>query len=398
MKKTVQVAMIVGVMLLVVSLMGCRKSSGETVTTKDTPVVDSQKQTIAAEMFSDRDLESGYDEAASTILTLVDNAIAVHGEGVKVEGNTVTIFQEGTYIVRGALSDGQLIVEADDTDKIQLVLDTVTISNASSSPIYIKQADKVFITLAKDSENKLSVTGEFIAMDENTVDAAIFSKEDVTLNGNGSLTIINEYGNGITSKDVIVITGGTYAIKTSGHGLEGKDSVRISQGEFSIVSDKDGIRSKNKDDASLGQVYIQNGTFTLTAADDGVYGARAVHIDGGSITITTCREGIEGAHVLINGGTFNIYATDDGINATTSSTHEVSIEINGGDITIVMASGDTDAIDSNGDIYINGGTINLTCGSSFDADGEMYHTGGTIVINGETITDLAATLKRDNRP
>ena len=386
MKIKKHVAILVCIVILIFPLIGCTKSTTETVASGNTQV-----QGIASEMFSDRDMESGYDESTSTILDLADDSIKISTESVMVVGNIVTIFQEGTYILRGSLSDGQILVDAKNSDKIQIILDTVAISSSSSAPIYVKQADKVFLTLANGSKNMISVHGQYSAIDDTTIDAAIFSKDDLTINGSGALTVTNMYGNGITSKDDLVLTNGIYDIKVSGHGLEAKDSIRISQGTFTIVSGKDGIHSENGSDTALGSVYIQNGNFSITADDDGIYGTSIVQINGGSITIPTSTEGIEGTYILINDGIINIHSTDDGINANKLSTYDVLIEINGGDITIVMASGDTDAIDSNGDIHIKGGTLDLTCGSSLDADGKIVYTGGTVIVNGETVTDFSAS-------
>ena len=228
MKKIKHVSIIISIVMLTISFVGCKNSSIDTGANKNTQVIETQKQVLATEMFSDRDLESGYVETNSTTIDLMDDSIKVNNESVTVMKNTVTITQEGTYILRGSLSDGQIIVDANDTDKIQIVLDTVEISNSSSAVIYVKQADKVFITLANDSINTISVKGPFIAIDDTSIDAAIFSKEDLTINGNGSLIIMNEYRNGITSKDDLVLTNGIYEITASGHGLEGKRLVCVS--------------------------------------------------------------------------------------------------------------------------------------------------------------------------
>lgn len=367
-------------------------SPSEPVISNDTASVEdvetSSQIELNSEFFSTRDMESSYDENIATVLNLMDETTMTDSEKVIIDGNTLTILDEGVYVLNGFLSDGQIIIDAKDTDKIQIVLNNVQISNSSSAPIYIKQADKVFITLANNTENQLSVAGEFIAIDDNNIDAAIFSKDDLTINGSGSLTIKNEYGHGITSKDDLVITNGTYDINVLGHGVEGKNSVSIADGYFVIVSGKDGIHSENNDEDTQGTIYIQNGYFNLSVGDTGIQAENLVQIQGGEIDIPTSTEGIEAAYVLINGGYINIDATDDGINASTTTNAEVAIEFNGGDITITMADGDTDAIDSNGNIYINGGTFDLTCGSSFDSDGEIIYEGGTVVVNGETITDF----------
>ncbi|MDY0235792.1 MAG: carbohydrate-binding domain-containing protein [Gudongella sp.] len=398
MKLKKRLSIILCIAVLAISLIGCTDSTTDTVSNGETTSVETQGVGVEVadtstieiddEMFSSRDMESGYDENNSTIIVLEEDTIKINNESATVKENTVTISQEGTYILRGTLSDGQIVVDAADTDKIQIVLDNVEINNSFSAPIYVKQADKVFITLANSSKNSISVDGEFISIDDNNIDAAIFSKEDLTINGSGSLTITNKYGNGITSKDDLVLTNGIYDINVNGHGLEGKNSIRISNGEFNIVSGKDGIHSENSDDDTLGFVYIQNGEFNLIAADDGISSESKVQIDSGNIIIKESTEGIKGNYVLINDGSIDIYSTDDGINATNLGSNDAVIEINGGDITIVMASGDTDAIDSNGDIYVNGGNFDLTCGSSFDADGEIIYNSGTVVVNGETIEDI----------
>lgn len=401
-KKTLTI--LIGTMAILATLVGCKNST--TPVAVETPSLsdsaagndpddiadDSTQIEMNSELFSERDMESGYDEPNATIINLMDETTEATHENVSINGDEITISDEGVYILRGSLSNGQIIIDADDTDKIQIVLDDVEISHSSSSPIYVKQADKVFITMANNSANFLTVTGEFVDIDDNTIDAVIFSKEDVTINGNGTLTIKNDYGHGITSKDDLVITNGAYDISVSGHGIEGKNSVRIADGDFVVSSGKDGIHSENKDDMTLGFVYIQNGRFNLTVGDDGIYAANKVQIDGGQMTISSSEEGLESKYVLINDGTLDIYAKDDGINATSLSHDDVTIEINGGNITIVMADGDSDAVDSNGDITINGGNFDLTCGSSFDSDGTIAHNGGTVVINGETVTEITALV------
>lgn len=403
--KTKKITTIVMASLTTLALIvGCSNSTpdigtvpstpAETVTSNtNTPVENVETPALIdtnSEYFSTRDMESSYDENSAIVLNLIDGSTTTDSENVLVDGNTLTIKDEGVYVLNGSLTDGQIIVDAEDTDKIQIVFNNVQISNSSSAPIYIKKADKVFVTLANNTENQLSVLGEFATIDENNIDAAIFSKEDLTVNGSGTLTIKNEYGNGITSKDDLVITNGTYNINVLNHGIEGKNSVSIADGNFVIVAGNDGIHSENNEDTTLGNIYIQNGQFDLTVGDKGIQALTLVQIEGGEITIPASVEGIEAAYVLINGGTLNINASDDGINASSDINAEVGIEFNGGDITIVMGAGDTDAVDSNGNIYINGGTFDLTCGSSFDSDGQITYEGGTVVVNGQTITDFTA--------
>lgn len=156
----------------------------------------------------------------------------------------MTITEKGTYILSGSLSDGMVIVDAEDTDKIQLVLDDVSISNSQSAALYIRSADKVFVTTAAGTENELINLGTYIAIDENNIDAAVFSKSDLTLNGEGILTVTAQEGHGIVSKDDLVFTSGDYTITSAKHGISGKDSVRIANGSYKIISGKDGIHGE----------------------------------------------------------------------------------------------------------------------------------------------------------
>ena len=233
------------------------------------------------------------------------------------DGQTLSITEEGTYILQGTASDCTVLVNAPEA-KVQLILDNVTV--------------------AEGSENALTVSGTFTEDTENDVktDAVIFSKSDLTLNGKGTLTI-SSTDNGITSKDELTVTGGTYNITASGKGLESNDSTAIC-----------------------------DGTFTIDA-----------------------KEGMESTYVRIDGGTFEISASDDGINAAANSDkNEVQVEINGGTLSIKMGAGDTDGIDSNGDLTINGGNISIECNSPFDYDGTGELNGGTVVVNGEEVTEL----------
>ena len=164
----------------------------------------------------------------------------------------------------GTLHDGQIIVNAEDTDKVQLVLNGVNITSATSAAIYVAQADKVFVTTASGSENTLTNGGEYIAIDENNIDAVIFSKSDLTVNGEGALTIDTKAGHGIVSKDDLALTSGTYTITAASQGLSGKNSVRIADGTYQITAGKDAVHAENTDDADKGFVYIAGGTLHLT--------------------------------------------------------------------------------------------------------------------------------------
>lgn len=280
------------------------------------------------DMFTERDLDVGYDESSAVKINLADDSTTVTvgddteadasetdetkadenqadesetdgtkadksetnetkaaSSGVSISGNIITISKEGTYVLSGALSEGQIVVDADSA-KVQLVLDNVDITCASSAAIYIKNADKTFITLADGSENILMNTAEYEAIDDNNIDAVIFSKDDMTLNGKGTLTINSEYGHGIVSKDDLKLVSGTCNITAKNHALSGKDSVRIAAGTYNLTSGKDGIHSENADDDEKGFVYIASGDFTIESTGDGIDASYVVQIDDGDFEIT----------------------------------------------------------------------------------------------------------------
>ncbi len=321
-----------------------------------------------ADLFTDRDLTQTADLTDAKSYTLSD-------------GKTITINAEGVYVISGTASNASIVVDAADTDKVQLVLDNANITNSSTPAIYVKSADKVFVTTAEGSTNTLSVTGTFSADGETNTDAVIFSKDDLVLNGLGTLNI-QSTNNGISCKDDLKVTGGTINIECSSDGLEANDSISIADGNITINTAKDGIHSENDEDNSQGSVYICGGTITVNAGSDAIQGTTVVQIDNGSLTLSG-GECIEATYVQINGGTINISASDDGINGSgKSSAYSTTVEITGGDITIVMGQGDTDGIDSNGDIYIRGGNINITGQSACDYDGKAEKTGGTLIVNG----------------
>lgn len=255
-------------------------STSETTTVTPTNIDSSQ-------IFSDRDFEIGYDETTSAQITLNGTSASCDSNAVQISGSTVTITDEGTYILNGTLENGMVIVDAEDTDKIQLVLNGVSITNESSASIYIRQADKVFITTNTDTKNSLSNGGSYTAIDDNNIDAVIFSKADLTLNGAGTLSIHAEEGHGIVSKDDVIVTSGTYDITAASHGISGKDRVGIANGTFTIVSGKDGIHAENTEDTSLGYVYLENGTYDITAEGDGISAENVLQIEDGSFKIQT---------------------------------------------------------------------------------------------------------------
>ena len=278
-------------MTAVAGCTGAKSSTGNVVSSEtETNAEETSAQSEAgsyssADMFTERDLAGTYEESGAVYVTLSGDGIIGETDGVAINGQTVTITAEGTYIFSGTLSEGQIVVDADNA-KVQIVFDNVDITCASSAAVYVKSAEKVFVTLAEGAQNTLRNTDEYVAIDDNNIDAVIFAKSDLTLNGTGSLTIVSAEGHGIVSKDDLKITGGTYDITAAGHALSGKDSVRIADGTFILTAEKDGIHAENADDEEKGYIYIADGDFTITSDGDGMDASNIVQIEDGTFDIT----------------------------------------------------------------------------------------------------------------
>ncbi|MBR3289360.1 MAG: carbohydrate-binding domain-containing protein, partial [Clostridia bacterium] len=381
------ITLLTAVLCVALLLAGCAESQSST--TADTPVqtVSTAAGTDSSELFSDRDLSGEYDDTVVSI-ELTGTGASASSDAVTVNGSNVTVTAAGTYVISGTLTNGSVIVDADKEDKVQLVLDGVSIHSDTYAPIYVKQADKVFITLKDGTQSTLSNGGSFVQTDDNNVDAVIFAKDDLTLNGTGALTVTSPAGHGIVGKDDVVITSGTYTVTAAQHAIRANDSLAIADGTFTLTADEDGLHAENKDDDTLGSITITGGTFTVKVGDDGIHATTLLQLDSGTFDITAA-EGLEATCIRVNDGAVSISASDDGINAAhKSSAYSPAVEINGGDITIVMGAGDTDGIDSNGDLIITGGTVNVSGQSAFDYDGTATYTGGTIIVNGQTVNSI----------
>ena len=345
-----------------------------------------------ADAFSNRDLSGTYDASTAVRIALNGASASCDSDAVTVSGSVVTIRAAGTYLLSGSLDNGAVIVDAGKEDKVQIVLNNASIHSDTFAALYVRQADKAFVTLADGSVNELSNGGTFEAIDDNDVDGAVFSKDDLTLNGSGKLTVTSPAKHGVVCKDDLVVTGGVYEITAASHALSGKDSVSVAGGTFALAAGKDGIHSENSDDAEKGNIYITDGTFNIAASSDGVSASGILQIDGGTLNINAS-EGLEGTYVRMNDGVIKIYASDDGINAARkSSAYSPTVEINGGEVTVEVGLGDTDGIDSNGALIITGGTIDVTGNSAFDCDGAVTFTGGTVIINGQQVDTIPTQM------
>ena len=211
-------------------LSGCQTAAENGDTNTDAAsATDSEEVKVidVASLFSERDLSSDYDESAAVSIELAGDSISCDSDAVSIDGSCVTLLDEGTYLISGTLDDGQILVDADDTDKVQIVLSGADITSTDSAAIYSLNADKVFVTLEEGTDNTLTNGGTYAAIDENNIDGVIFSKTDLTLNGSGSLSINAQAGHGVVSKDELTITDGSYSVTAAEHGLVGKDSLAL---------------------------------------------------------------------------------------------------------------------------------------------------------------------------
>ena len=326
----------------------------------------------SADLFTDRDLAQEADLSEAAYISVSD-------------GQEVRITEAGVYVLSGTAADATVYVEAPDDAKVQMVLQNLQVTNSDFPVINVVSADKVFITTVADSA--LAVTGTFRADGGTSTDGVIFSKQDLTLNGTAMLTIASTE-NGVVCKDDLKISGGTYAITAKSKAFEANDSIRVAGGIFTLRAGTDGFHAENSGDDSKGYIWIGGGSMDITCGDDGIHAASVVQIVDGEITISAA-EGIEGTFIQLNGGTISITASDDGINAANKAAAvEVAVEFNGATVNVAMGAGDTDGIDSNGNLYINGGVISVTGNSTFDYDGTVSFTGGTVYINGQQTSSI----------
>lgn len=335
-----------------------------------------------SDMFSDRDKEVGYKETESVKIQLSDDGSSCESDAVSIAENNVTITDEGTYILSGSLSDGVVIVEAEDTDKVQLVLNGAAISSSQSAALYIRSADKVFVTTASGTENSLENAGSYTAIDDNNIDGAVFSKSDLTFNGKGTLTVSAAEGHGIVSKDDLVFASGSYNITSAGHGVSGKDSVRIASGSYNITAGKDGIHAENADDSSLGFVYLAGGTFDITSQQDGISAGAWLQAEDGTYTIMT-GAGSASVQSRNTGGGMPMeqpsqQTTEENTASVKGMKAVTQIVLKGGTYTI---DAEDDALHSNGHIAISDGVYTLSSGDDgIHADSNVTISGGKVEI------------------
>jgi hypothetical protein len=372
--------------------------------------------------------------AGVTKIQFDDRNITVNGDGAAVSGSTVIILSEGTYELRGALADGQVLVSTDKGAAVELILAGVTINCSNSSPLYIENAKDTKIVLADNTKNRLTDGAVYSAnkTKKDEPNAALFSRDDLTITGNGSLEITGNYNDGITSKDKLTVENGTILVNAADDGMRGKDHLRIKGGNVTVVSKGDGLKSDdkvadadNKTQIGDGKISISGGKINITSKGDAIQASSSVNIEGGEFILTTGANAqyvggtvslkaiSSGDSLVIGGGTFTISSSDDALHANNTLT------VNGGSFDIATGNnallGDKTLEISNADIRIstsyeglegsivkiNSGNIHINAGSNglsirtsrkgsgtvgrrwggFDSGSCLYINGGYIVVN-----------------
>ena len=307
-------------------------------------IPDSIDQVLANSLtpnYSEDDLV--WDRSAEVGITLSDSGSS-GGDGVSVDGSVVTVTKPGTYRVAGTLSDGQLAV--DSTGVVRLILDTVSITNNSSSALVAKGADKLIIITSEDTANTLTDATAYSYPDADTTepDAALFSSVDTVFGGDGELAVNGRATDAITSKDGLVIASGTIDVTAVDDGIKGRDYLVVSDGTITATTGGQGLKSTQDSDSAAGYILVSGGTIdvtttgsssdcvnavtsalftagtlTLSCTDDAIHADKLVMVEGGDITVTNTYEGLESAAVVITGGKIDVTSSDDAINATDGS-------------------------------------------------------------------------------
>ncbi len=405
-------------------------STAASLTGSSTTNIANSAATSTAGEYDDEDKTTTYDESTATTITLADGSSAVDGEGAEVSEDTVTITKGGTYVLSGTLTNGQIVVNNTDSDTVRIVLDGVEITNETTAALSVLQAERTILTTAENTDNQIAATAEsFPETDE--AQAAIYSEDDLTLNGTGTLAVQATAGHGIQSKNDLKVTSGTYTIDSGNEGMKGKDSVQILDGDFTIQAANDGIQATNAEEADKGYIILDGGTYTIDSETDGVQaetyliannptmdiatnssgtvdsassykGLKAsgdVTIYGGTYTIDSVDDSVHSnSNVTVAGGTLNLTTEDDGIHAdstTTISDGEVNVlnsyegieganvVFSGGNVTVVATD---DGVNAAG-----GSTTNETTEAGgpnqFGADSFQEGSSGeySITIEGGTI-------------
>ncbi|MBQ2662375.1 MAG: carbohydrate-binding domain-containing protein, partial [Clostridia bacterium] len=384
--------------------------------------------------YSNRDQAGTWtDSDIKATIALSGTGATVTGTGASASNGVVTITEAGYYMVSGSLN-GQICVETAATDKVQLIFNGVTITNTTGPAVYLKTADKVFITLPAGTSSTLKDGAGYTNVDATTLEpnACLFSKVDLTINGSGTLSVTGSYDHAINSKDDLVICNATINVPSAaGDGMRGKDLFAAKNAKLTINATGDGIQSSDTD-VTKGNVILDNSTVTVTATADGIQaenqlqavgstikatvnsttsdalkGKNSVFLANNNITVTSSGDGIKASNetdaaygnIVITSGTFSITATDEAVLA------EGTLQVTGGTFTTIKSTAG-DGIKARDLVYLSGATMTVNAAldgiqSDNSATGEVIIDSGTynvtsvrdaifgnsaVTINGGTFT------------
>lgn len=339
--------------------------------------------------YTDEDFYTEWKNATSIKLE-GDSASFDGNGGVVIDGSAITIRTSGVYEISGKLNDGQIIVNAEDEGTVRLILNGAEINSSTSAPIFVEKAEKTVVSLEEGTTNSLSDGENYVYenSEEDEPNAALFSKDDLTINGDGTLVVNGNYNNGIASKDELRITGGTIQIDSVDDGLMGRDLVAVKEGNISIIAGGDGIKSTNDKDASKALIALEGGTFDINSANDGIQAETSLLIANGDFTITSGGGSPETVETNENNRVPGMPGeTNDSTSATSATTDNestkglkaaVEVAIGGGSFKIDSLD---DAVHSNNSITITGGELEVATGDDgIHADTSILTKGGKITV------------------
>lgn len=313
--------------------------------------VDTDFAVTPEQMFTDRDKDDEYDADGAIRIIFSDGGVSASSDSVSISGTTVTLTEEATYELSGT-GEGMIIVDAPADAKPTLVLCGLELYNPTSAAIYVKECDKTVVIVKEGYENTLSCGEQLSANDDSNIDGAIFSREDLTVNGEGNLRVISPAAHGIVCKDDLVLIDVSLRIESNSHGVDANDSIRICRASISLQVGNDGLHSENEEDTAKGFLYMEIGNISGECTGDGLSASYYMQIEGGSLDITTEGKALKASGtLLVNGGELTACSTDDAIHSNTS------VLINGGSFD--LSTGD-DGMHADETLKIVGGNINIT--------------------------------------
>lgn len=226
-------------------------------------------------------------EDTATKIELTGDGASFTGGGVAVNGSVVTISAAGEYSVSGTLDNGQIVINTgDEAMKVTLTLNNASITCLDAPAIMVEKANKLKLVLADGSENTVISGVEGAAPAADASGAAIFSKDDLDIEGSGKLTVNGYINNGIASKDDLKVQGGFVTVTAVNNGLRGADSVQIEAGTLVISAGNDGIKSATTDKVGKGFITVSGGDVTVSASGDGIDAATTLDITAaGSVSM-----------------------------------------------------------------------------------------------------------------